>query len=186
MMAAVTHRVTLSVLLVCILLAGLLAGIETPQAAGLQLLMIPNPVVFEVAGGVKVVLQEADEETKYFRFEVCGQDTTLLSAAFPLRFRFDTPIRRVEVHAPHTGMAIGTHVADRVVTVSLSRDPFKPPEPWRLAMLIAFEHLPVTGRIAIGTAAASMVSYRITPRPRGFGTGCVDLLASGGWLQRTA
>jgi hypothetical protein len=174
------------------LVVGVLAGVgfcmrETLHAMGTQRRMTPNPVVFEVAGNVTVVLRETDAHPTHLPFEVCGQDVTQIPVALPIAFGFDVPIRHVVIGEVLTGMAIGAGVAGNVATVRLTRDPFTPPEPWRVTVVIDLGGVPATGRIAVGPIEAHDVSYRAapvaSPGPMLYGPGCSELLASAWWWQ---
>jgi hypothetical protein len=140
-------------------------------------------VVFEAAGGVTVVPRLAETAPPHVHFDVCGPDATRIPFRLPITFVFDGPVLEVVPQDAHTGLAIDTRVAEHLVTVALTRDPFTPPVPWQLTVLITLEHLPETGRIAVGALEAYDVSYRMAPvsasSPMGSGRGCVDLLASG-------
>jgi hypothetical protein len=175
---------------VCLIAVGLLAGQGTPQAAGSPHLMAPNPVAFAAAGGVTVALREGEGDSTHLHFAVCGEDVTRLPRGFPLTFVFDTPVRRMAVAERPPGMLVRSHTATHAMTVTLTRDPFTPPEPWHLAMRIAFDRVPGTGRIDVGPAEAHDVSYRsgvaVAPRRTGAGTGCLELLAAGQWQQRAS
>jgi hypothetical protein len=82
-----------------------------------------------------------------------------------------------------TSMVVGIRVTGHVAAVSLTRALFTPPEPWWMAVLIALEHIPETGRIAVGAVEAHEVSYRLAPCAESGsgvqGARCVDLLATG-------
>jgi hypothetical protein len=170
-------------LLITVLAASVLPGHGTPLATATQHRIAHAPVVFEVASGVTVALREADMDTTHLHFEVCGPDVTRIPAGLPVAFGFDTPIRTVVAREADTGMAVDVRIEEHVATVSLTRDPFMPPEPWRVAVLITLESVPENGGIAVGAAETHDISYRMPPGAAssslGRGRGCVDLLASG-------
>ena len=61
-----------------------------------------------------------------------------LTPQFALAFAFDTPIGRGAVHAGQTGLISRTQLTGRVMTICLARNPFTPPEPWHVAVVIDF------------------------------------------------
>jgi hypothetical protein len=144
--------------------------------------MAPNPVVFATAGGVTVALHTTDSAPTHLRFEVCGTDITRIPAGLTIILAFDAPIHQARIHQAYTGLVLDVQVAGQVAVVSLVRDPFFAPTPWRFALGVAFEVLPATGRIAVGSSEAQAVRYHRGPpladgRTRLTG-GCLDLLAA--------
>jgi hypothetical protein len=147
--------------------------------------MVPNPVMFAVAGGVTVASQNADVGPSHLRFDVCGADITQLPTGLAIVMAFDTPVHNAMVLQRDVGLALDVRVTERTMIVSLSRDPFQPPAPWRFTLGIAFEGLPAAGRIAVGNAEARTVHYQATPvTPEGLARAtsrCVELLAMHRW-----
>jgi hypothetical protein len=168
---------------VSVLAIGVLVGDGPSPTAARQQRMALAPVVFEVAGGVTIALRKAEPVPPAVHVEVCGPDVTQIPFRLPITFGFDGPVVGVTLHDADPGPAIATGVAAHRVTVSLTRDPFTPPEPWQLTVVIALERVPETGRIAVGADETHDVSYWMAPgaasSPPGRGRGCVDLLASG-------
>ena len=163
--------------LTVVLLAGRGAS-QTPVHPGL---MTPAPVVFSVAGGVTVTLSEVDLHIRHFQYDICGPDVTQIPAAFRLAFSTDAPIRHVVVRPLLVRLAFNVQVSEHAATLTLTRDPFVPPQPWRLTLLVDFERLPTSGRIAVAPAEAHDVTFHIwsslESRAVLQGTGCGELLA---------
>jgi hypothetical protein len=168
---------------VSVLTIGVLVGDGPSPVAARPQRMALALVVFEVAGGVTIALRKAEPVPPAVHIEVCGPDVTQIPFRLPITFGFDSPVVGVTLHDADPGLAIATRVTAHRVTVSLTRDPFTPPQPWQLTVVIALERIPETGRIAVGTAETHDISYRMAPgaasSPSGRGRGCVDLLASG-------
>jgi hypothetical protein len=64
--------------------------------------------------------------------------------------QFDQAIVRIvpTEHAPH--LTVGVQQAAQGATISLARDPFVLPSPWRVVLLVDFAHPPHTGQMIVG------------------------------------
>jgi hypothetical protein len=118
------------------------------MATGLVVRTYHRPA--DLIRGVTMTLEATTPETTRLRFEVCGPDVTQIPRGFPLGFGFDTAIRQVEVTTDQVAMAMQTSTVAQQVTVSLARDPFLSPEPWKVTVLLDFERCPGQGRLTLG------------------------------------
>jgi hypothetical protein len=145
--------------------------------------LLPAPRRSAVISGITLELDEAKASSVSLRFEVCGPDVTQIpGTGLPVTFGFDAPILRVAVHGGLTSLLLEAHVTGPATTVSLRRDPFTPPEPWRLVIRIDMERLPTAGGLTIGAwpkhdlthgLAAASEQARVV-----LGAGCDDLYAA--------
>jgi len=110
-----------------------------------------DPRQSAVVSGVTLRLDETHTSRVRLRFEVCGADGTQLpETGFPVRLAFDTSVGHVGVHAGRTRLGLEAHVTGPAATVSLWREPFTPPESWRIVILIDVERLPTAGGLTLG------------------------------------
>jgi hypothetical protein len=169
-------------LAICAMAALMTLAHGVPDTTVVHSFMAPNPVVFTAAGGVTVVLHTTDLDTSRLRFEICGSDITQIPAGLPITMAFDAPIHNVMVHQEDMGLALDVRVTGRMTVLSLARDPFLPPGPWQVALGVAFDTLPSTGRIAVGSSEAQAVHYQTAPyAPQSLAratTGCIELFAA--------
>jgi hypothetical protein len=78
-------------------------------------------------------------------------------------------------------MAMHTATAAQQVTVSLLRDPFTPPEGWKIAVMIDFEQRPGRGRLTLGDGPGQDIPPPATaPRVVVLGTDCEGIYAGSG------
>ena len=141
----------------------------------------PHPM--DIISGVTMEIDNAEVASPHLRVKVCGPDMTQLPASgFPLRFGFDTAVRRVTGADGHTSLTIRTQVTGQTATVALARDPFMPPTPWHVTLRIDLARVPGVGFLTLGTLPVQNM-------PAGFaataghpmviyGTGCDDLRAT--------
>jgi hypothetical protein len=110
-----------------------------------------------VVSGVTVVLDMVQPSSTRWRFEVCGQDVTgIHGAGLSIALAFDTSIVRTAVQDGHPGLTSSAHVSGSVTTISLRRQPFTPPEPWHIVVVIDFAQAPLVGSLTVGTFAADI------------------------------
>jgi hypothetical protein len=144
--------------------------------------MAPNPVVFATAGGITVALHTTDADPAHLRFEICGADITRIPAGLTIVLAFDAPIHQVILPQAYIGLVLDVQVTGQVAVVSLVRDPFLAPTPWRFVLGVAFEALPAAGRIAVGPSEAQTVRYQngapAANGPTRLTGGCLDLFAA--------
>lgn len=118
------------------------------------------PRVVDTLYGVTMSVDPTEAHTPRLRFEICGPDVTQLpGTGLSIAFRFDTSIQRLIGDAGFTSLAIATHVAGEAAMASLAQDPFAPPEPWRVALVIDATAMPSRGLLTLDTLPA----YDITP-----------------------
>ena len=142
----------------------------------------------EVVSGISVTVEEAAPH--HLRVEVCGPDATRLQPGFPLVFQLRVPVRGLVVRTGDAGMLVGARAEGQTATVTLTRDPFRPPVPWRVVVLLSVEGNLQEGQLAVGAARYPLP----TPLPAGhatvvLGTGCEERYAghpAGRWLGYTA
>ena len=170
-------RSTLMVCLITMVPAG------SAAAAGSEFQHVGAPVskADEVVSGISVILGETAPH--HLRVEVCGPDGTRLGHSFPLVVEMSDTVRGVVVRNRDAGMAVGATVEGRRATVTLSRAPFMPPEPWRVVVLLSVEGNASEGYIVVGAARHPLP----TPLPVGrptvvWGTGCEESYAGQGRL----
>jgi hypothetical protein len=170
------------------LLVALLTAVVLCLDGGIRLCaafppLLPASRQSAVISGVTLRLDEANTSRVRLRFEVCGADVTQIpGTGLPVTFKFDTPVVHVGVHTGRTSLGPEAHVTGHAATVSVRRDPFTPPEPWRIVILIDVERLPTAGGLTIGAwpthdlapglAAASGQVRAVV------GVGCDDLHAA--------
>jgi hypothetical protein len=169
------------------LLISLLTAVVLCMSGAIRLRAAPPPLLpaaprAAVISGVTMGLDETNASRVRLRFEVCGPDVTQMpGAGLPVTFGFDMPILRVAVHSGRTSLTLGVHVTGPMTTVSVQRDPFTPPEPWRLVILIDVAQMPTAGGITIGTWPAHDLTPGLAVASRQVrvvvGTGCDDLHA---------
>jgi hypothetical protein len=141
--------------LLCVL--GLSLGGGVPRTVS-QHNALAAPKTGTVISGVTMAWDNTDASR--LRFEVCGPDVTQIpGAGLPLTVVFNTAIHRLTSEGSQTSLVLGTHIAGQVALVSLARDPFTPPEPWRITIVIELAQTPDTGRFTIGT----WPPYELTP-----------------------
>jgi len=100
--------------------------------------------------GVTLVLEPAEAPQTRLHFEICGPDVTQIPGkGLPLTFAFDTAVHHLTVYPRQTGLAMVPQVAGAVATVALTRDPFLPPESWRVAVRIDLAQRPGTGQLTV-------------------------------------
>jgi hypothetical protein len=154
----------------------------------IRLSVAPQPLLpatrrSAIISGVTLGLDKTNGSRVRLRFEVCGPDVTQIpGTGLPVTFGFDTPVLHVAVHSGLTSLTLGAHVTGSTTTVSVQRDPFTPPEPWRLVILIDMARLPTAGDLTIGAwpthdlthgLAAASEQVRVV-----LGVGCDDLHAA--------
>jgi hypothetical protein len=112
------------------------------------------------------------------RVEVCGPDATRLRHGFPLGFQLSVPVRGIVVRNGDAGMLVGVRAEGQTATITLTRDPFLPPAPWRVVVLLSVE-----GRLWEGYLLVGAARYLLpTPLPAGrtivvLGAGCEERYA---------
>jgi hypothetical protein len=145
--------------------------------------LLPTPYQSAVISGVTLRLDETNTSRVRLRFEVCGADVTQIpGTGLPVTFKFETPVVHVGVHAGRTSLGLEAYMTEHAATVSVRRDPFTPPEPWRIVILIDMERLPTTGDLTIGAWPAHDLAPGLAA-PFGqvravVGVGCDDLHAA--------
>ncbi len=127
--------------------------------------MVPASVDFAAIGGVTVVLQQVDVDTKRFVFVVRGAEMTGFPQGLPMTFEFDTAVKPFTLTTASAGLHVAPHSTTHTVTCVLRRDPFTPPTSWAYTVWITLEDLPATGRIAVGSVETHDVTYQMAPRP---------------------
>jgi hypothetical protein len=101
-----------------------------------------------------------------------------LRHGFPLVVEMRHTVRGVVVYNRDTGMAVGATVEGRRAMVTLSREPFMSPAPWRVVVLLSVE-----GNLSEGHIVVDAVRHPLpTPLPAGrptvvWGTGCDERYA---------
>lgn len=129
-----------------------------------------------VVSGISVTVEEAAPH--HLRVEVCGPDATRLRHGFPLVFQLSVPVRGIVVRNGDAGMTVGARAEGQTATVTLIRDPFFPPAPWRVVVLLSVEGSLREGHIVVDAARYPLP----TPLPAGrttvvLGTGCEERYA---------
>jgi hypothetical protein len=105
----------------------------------------------DVVSGVTVALDAMQPSSTRWRFEVCGQDVTgIHGAGLPIALTFDTSIVRLVVQDGHPGLTSSVHTSGGMTTISLRRQPFTPPEPWHIVVVIDFAQAPLAGHLTVG------------------------------------
>ena len=142
---------------------------------------VPMSLAGEIVSGISVTREEAAPH--HLRVEVCGPDGTRLRHGFPLVVEMRETVRGVVVRNRDAGMAVGATVEGRRATVTLSREPFMPPEPWRVVVLLSVEGNRGEGHIVVGAARHPLPTPLPTGRPTVvWGTGCDERYAGQGRL----
>ena len=143
-----------STLLAVVLSWGHVVSPTAPQPSSIA--ELPSTTV---VSGVTVALDAAQPASIRWRFEVCGQDVTgIHGAGLPIALAFDTPIVRTVVQDGHSALTSSARITGGVTTISLRRQPFTPPEPWRIVVVIDFAHVPLVGRLTVGTFATDITA----------------------------
>ena len=133
----------------------------------------------EVVSGISVTLEEAASTTRsHLRVEVCGPDGTRLRRGFPLVVEMREAVRGVVVRNGDTGMAVEATVEGRRATVTLTRDPFLPPEPWRVVILLSIDGGLGEGHLLIGSERYPLpTSFAVGQPTVVLGPGCDERYA---------
>jgi hypothetical protein len=164
-----------------------MSRVRVPLVATLCVLTLvvwlPVPAAAAAISGVTLRLDEAPTNRVRLRFEVCGADVTQLpGTGLPVTFGFDTPVVHLGVHVGRPSLAPEVHVTGHAATVSLRRDPFSPPEPWRIVIRIDVAQLPTTGGLTLGAWPAHDLApalAAVSGEARVVvGVGCDDLYAT--------
>ena len=134
----------------------------------------------EVVSGISVTIEEAAPH--HLRVEVCGPDATRLRHGFPLVFELSLPVRGIVVRNGDAGMMVGARAEGQTATVTLTREPFLPPGPWRVVVLLNVEGSLREGHLVVGAARYPLP----TPLPAGrtavvLGPGCEERYADRPW-----
>jgi hypothetical protein len=148
------------------------------QGSGSERVSAPMSPAAAVVSGISV---SREESTSHLRVEVCGPDGTRLRHGFPLVFELNAPVRGIVVRNGDMGMAVGATAAGPRATVTLSRDPFMPPQPWRVVVLLSVEGNLGEGHIVVG-AMRFPLPTPLPPRHATvvLGTGCDERYAGQG------
>ena len=143
-------------LVICLVGLGItLVAAGNAAAAGtdLQPTESPIPRADAVVRGLSVTLEAATSRTRSpLRVDICGHDATRLPPGFPLGIEVSAPVQRVVVRHAEAGIAIRVRAEGRRATVTLTRDPFRPPQPWRVVLLLRVEGSLGAGQLLIGAA----------------------------------
>ena len=129
------------------------AGNAAAAGTDLEPTGAPIPRAEAVVHGISVTLEETASRTqRHLRVALCGHDATRLPPGFPLGVEVSAPVQSVVVHEAEAGLALGVQAAGRHATVTLTRDPFRPPAPWRVVLLLRVEGALEAGQLRIGAA----------------------------------
>ena len=113
----------------------------------------PMPRAGNVVSGVSVTLEEtASHAQSQLRIDICGHEATRLPHGFPLAFEVSAPVQSVVVRNVEAGIVVHASADGRRATVILTRDPFIPPEPWRVVVLLRIDGALGEGHLLIGSA----------------------------------
>jgi hypothetical protein len=141
----------------CIFLVGLgitlVAAGNAAAGTALEHAGTPIPREEAVVSGISVTLEETTAHTRsHLRVDLCGHEATRLPPGFPLGIEVSAPVQSVVVHHADASFAIGIRAEGRHATVTLTRDPFRPPEPWRVVLLVRVEGDLGAGLLLLGAA----------------------------------
>jgi hypothetical protein len=139
----------------CLVCLGITLGTAENATAGTALEHTGAPIPQEeaVVHGISVTLEETASRTRsHLRVDLCGHDATRLPPGFPLGVELSAPVQRVVVRHADAGLAIGVRDEGHHATVTLTRDPFRPPAPWRVVLLVRVEGDLGAGQLRLGAA----------------------------------
>ena len=143
------------------------------------------PRAGEVVSGINVTL--AAPAPHYLRVEVCGPDGTRLRRGFPLVVEMSKTVRGVVVRNRDAGMAVSATVEGRRATVTLTRDPFIPPEPWRVVILLRVDGGLGEGHLLVGSERYPLpTSFAVGQPTVVLGPGCDERYAGESAPGRTS
>jgi hypothetical protein len=177
------------ILMVCICSSiGLTGNGAAAQCASSERVSALMSMLGDVVSGISVTREETAPHQ--LQVEICGSEVTRLRHGFPLIVEMSDTVHAVVVRNADAGMAVGATVGGRSATVTLARDPFIPPEPWRVVVLLSVEGSLGEGHIVVGTARHPLPTPLLAGRTTVvLGTGCEERYAgkeSLSWKTRVA
>ena len=135
------------IVMVCLGSSLVLTG-NSAVAQGSGPARVPMSFTGEIVSGISVTREAPAPH--HLRVEVCGPDGTRLRHGFPLVVEMRETVRGVVVRNGDAGMAVEATVEGQHATVTLTRDPFRPPEPWRVVILLSIDGGHGEGQLLIG------------------------------------
>jgi hypothetical protein len=155
------------------------AGNAVAAETTLEHVEAPIPRAEAVVRGISVTLEETTSRlSSHLRIDICGHDATRLPHGFLLAIEVHATVQSIVLRNAEAGIAVRASAESHRATVTLTRDPFLPPAPWWVALLLRVDGALGAGHLLVGSERYPLPTSLSVGRPTVvLGPGCDERYA---------